>query len=363
MVITKEQIERFFDQHCTKEEAERIARYLEENPQVLRKYIMQDWTEADEQATLPADTSNQMLSAIRKELFPVRKLAITRSLTKRYLPWAAAAVLILIAGLVWWRPRNAQRPAIASAATIKDTVVRLAAVYRVRVNSTSNTQVIPLPDGSVASLSVNSTLRYEEPFAGNKRELVLEGQASFKVTKDQARPFIVSAGPILTTVLGTEFRVSENDKGVTVRLYNGKVRLQPKDGVLKGWHDNIVLLPGEQMKYVASGDLVEVSGFEKVRQPVRPLRAAQPHPEAVEPGDKDDALVFNHRRLPEVLDQLAARYHTPIIYDRKLIGDMYFSGTVLTSDSLLTILEVITNMNELTIVQETNGFSIQKNIP
>jgi len=362
MVITSEQIERFFDQHCTKEEAEQIARYLEENPQVLRKYIMQDWTETDGQTPLPAATSNLMLSAIRQTTHPVRKLASTRSLTKRYLPWAAAAVFILIVGLVWLTPRNAQKPVIASAAA-KDTVPRPAIVYRVRANNTSKTQVIPLPDGSVAALAANSTLRYEEPFAGNKRELLLKGQASFKVTKDEARPFTVSAGPILTTVLGTEFRVSENDKGVTVRLYSGKVRLQSKDNVLRKWHDNIVLLPGEQMKYRTNGDLVEVSGFEKIERPVRPLRAAQPDQQPAEPKDKDDALVFNHRRLPEVMDQLAARYHTPITYDRKLIGGLYFSGTVLTSDSLLTILEVITNMNELTIVQGTNGFIIQKNIP
>ena len=66
MVITKEQIERFFDQHCTKEEAAKVVWYLEENPQVLRKYIMQDWTETDGQTPLPAAASNQMLSAIRQ---------------------------------------------------------------------------------------------------------------------------------------------------------------------------------------------------------------------------------------------------------------------------------------------------------
>ncbi len=357
MLITKEQIERFFDRHCSKEEADRIAQYLEDNPQVLRKYIMQDWKDADGSPDLPASTSEQMLQEIRHEIFTTRRIGGNNTLTKRAVPWMAAALVLLIAGLVLLRPWNSHDPALAS---VKTTITNDTAatpslpVHQVRFNNTLANQAIVLPDGSVATLSPNSRLRYDEPFAGDKRALTVDGEASFKVVKEEARPFTVSAGPILTTVLGTEFNVAENGSSVTIKLYSGKVRLQPNDRTLKGWQENIILLPGEQMKYTADRGLVEVSGFGKIGQPDQP---------AAEPKDNNDALVFDKKRLPEVLDKLANRYHTHIAYDRRQIGGLYFTGTVLTADSLVTILEVITNMNELMIVQDTDGFIIQRKIP
>ena len=40
-----------------------------------------------------------------------------------------------------------------------------------------------------------------------KREVVLEGEAFFNVTKNPRQPFIVKTGKISTIVLGTSFNV------------------------------------------------------------------------------------------------------------------------------------------------------------
>ena len=90
------------------------------------------------------------------------------------------------------------------------------------------------------------------------------------------------------------------------------------------------------------------------------IRARQAAPRS---PDNNDALVFEKRKLPEVLDLLAARYRVPIRFDRARISGLYFTGTVLKTDSLLTILQVITNMNELEVVEDNNGYIIQKPIP
>jgi len=357
MRITQEQIEKYFDNECTKEEAETIAQYLQDNPGVLRNYVARDWQQAAATPELPAVQREAMLAAIRKEIFPLPESSRVRTMSRKWVVRAAVAAMVIGAcAQVWFLSLKNGAPTVnpASGTAVRNSLPdTVSTAYRIRVNKGREEQTIVLPDGSVASLAAGSTLRYPDPFTGNTRAILLEGTSTFKVMKQKGHPFTVSAGPVLTTVLGTEFRVIQTSGGVTVKLYSGKVRLQAKDSMLKGWREDIILLPGEQMKYDAGRDLVAVSGFEKIVTP------------AVGKAQKidDEALVFAHRPLAEVMDRLAARYHTHIAYDRRLVGGMYFTGTVLGTDSLPSILQLITNMNDLEIVEGTNGFIIQKNIP
>src|SRR5699024_6685187 len=64
-----------------------------------------------------------------------------------------------------------------------------------------------LPDGSKVILNSNSSISYTDGFAKDKRELTLQGEGFFQVTKDPARPFTVHTGNIATTALGTSFNV------------------------------------------------------------------------------------------------------------------------------------------------------------
>lgn len=90
--------------------------------------------------------------------------------------------------------------------------------HEVSVNSDSlvfNTLVVPtkysynmrLCDGTEVFLNSGSRIKYPEAFGSNQREVILEGEAYFKVSKE-ARPFIVKAGDISIRVYGTEFNVN-----------------------------------------------------------------------------------------------------------------------------------------------------------
>ena len=105
---------------------------------------------------------------------------------------------------------------------------------------------ITLPDGSVAYLHPGARLVFPTAFIGKERAVVLEGEAYFKVAHDAAHPFVVMAGDIETTVLGTEFNVDSRSGSVT--LINGSVRVS-SDG------HNVMLKPHEQY---AEGTVREV---------------------------------------------------------------------------------------------------------
>ncbi|HEY6900462.1 MAG TPA: FecR domain-containing protein [Puia sp.] len=345
--ITAEQITRFFEGRCTPEEVGAVSEYLQDNPEVLRQYVLSDWKEAEAGPAIPGGYSQEMLEAIQDGTGILRKGKVT--VMRRVIVGVAAAVFLLAVAL-WLLTPARRAEVVKTEAPVRTAPVKAIAARAIRTIHSKGEEKIQLPDGSTVVLYAGSTLRYSEPFDTNGRSLSLEGAALFTVTRDEVRPFVVSAGELETTVLGTEFSVVESRDEVQVRLYSGKVRLHAKD--LK-WKKDVVLGPGEQLDYAAKGALATVSrwGIHK--------EGEQEEPEATAPVVEQE-LVFDNEALPQVMDKLANCYHLNIGYNKKQIGNMYFTGTVLTSDSLTTILHIIANMNELTIVPNKKGYTIRK---
>ncbi|MBO9676350.1 MAG: FecR family protein [Sphingobacteriaceae bacterium] len=82
---------------------------------------------------------------------------------------------------------------------------------------------IELADGTQVTLLKGATLQVDHSFPGETREVVLKGNAFFKVAKSAEHPFIVHGSGYETKVLGTVFKVSQSSKSFTVDLFEGKV--------------------------------------------------------------------------------------------------------------------------------------------
>lgn len=112
-----------------------------------------------------------------------------------------------------------------------------------------------LPDSSQVWLDQASTLKYPARFAGETREVCLEGTAFFEVKKDSRHPFIVRAPGCAVQVLGTAFSVRSVSSGQPAEtiLMNGSVQLLAPSGqpVAK-------LLPGQQAVYSPTDQTVEI---------------------------------------------------------------------------------------------------------
>jgi len=78
----------------------------------------------------------------------------------------------------------------------------------IKFASAAESRYIQLPDGSKVWLNKSSSIQFHKEF--DKREVVLDGEAFFEVTKDPARPFTVLAEGSRTTVLGTRFNLNTN---------------------------------------------------------------------------------------------------------------------------------------------------------
>ena len=94
------------------------------------------------------------------------------------------------------------------------------------------TREITLPDSSRVWINAGSTVVYPKDFKDlDSRSVYLSGVASFSVTKNKAKPFIVRTAAMDIQALGTEFTVEAypDQEYTKATLEEGKVRVDLKD--------------------------------------------------------------------------------------------------------------------------------------
>ena len=113
----------------------------------------------------------------------------------------------------------------------------------------NETLAITLPDGSLINLNENSQLAYIKE--NGQRNVDLSGEAYFDVSHNVSQPFIVKSNNTTTKVLGTEFNINSRSNNLTeVSLFKGKVSFTGAD-------QNLILLPGDMVKYSAAENKIE----------------------------------------------------------------------------------------------------------
>ncbi|MCI1647303.1 MAG: FecR domain-containing protein [Bacteroides sp.] len=96
-------------------------------------------------------------------------------------------------------------------------------------NREKSTLVTTLEDGSIVYLAQASTLKYPEHFAGDKREVNLQGEAFFDVAKKHQQAFLIETEKVQIEVLGTAFNVRSSDKiPFCLSVKRGKVKVSLK---------------------------------------------------------------------------------------------------------------------------------------
>lgn len=109
-----------------------------------------------------------------------------------------------------------------------------------------------LSDGTEVYLNAASSITFYVPFDKDKREVLLKGEAYFKVKHDNERPFTVNTGNVKVTVLGTEFNVRSYDKEEPrVTLVKGRVELSSVTS-----DEKTILHPNEEGRLNADGKLI-----------------------------------------------------------------------------------------------------------
>jgi ferric-dicitrate binding protein FerR (iron transport regulator) len=221
-----------------------------------------------------------------------------------WVKYAAAASVIAIAGMIFFRAQHKPVQASVSANTDRFIINGSDSAEIQFSNSASVHRLINLPDGSRIVLSKKSALHYLRLFNKGKREVYLTGDAFFEVAKDAKRPFYVYSGNVVTKVLGTSFRIISDDQfgKVTVAVRTGKVKVFRQNDA-QHQKDQYLLIRNEQLVF-----------RNKETKPVKASVQDETIPVSEIPASL--SFSFDEASLQDILDALSKAYNIDIEFDK-----------------------------------------------
>lgn len=167
---------------------------------------------------------------------------------------------------------------------------------------------LTLSDGSKVHLNAGSSIKFPVNFlSGYHRQVFLNGEAYFEVTRNETSPFIVSTDGIGVRVLGTSFNVNSY-KGFSsyAVLEEGKVEVFLEDGINK---NSVIIQPGEkasleeQLLRIDEVDLEDYLGW------------------------RDGMLSFNNESFDIILKKIERYYGVSINNQYQELGKIRFRGS------------------------------------
>jgi ferric-dicitrate binding protein FerR (iron transport regulator) len=275
------------------------------------------------QTCLPEETIRQLLIRIQQTNARQRKAAGPGIRLAR-IKWVAAASISLAIG-IWWLTYTETTPYEHRLATLEKT-------FTEKINTTEQPQLIQLPDQSVVSLNPKSRLSYPADFGQKNRLVYLSGEATFAVTKDTRKPFLVLANELVTKVVGTKFRIrafSKEDQ-VRVQVLSGQVSVYRDQANPERVHQKgVLLLPNQQVVFTRETDRFDKSLISQPFVLKIPGRLKQSTP-----------FVYNETPMAQVLQDVKEAYGIDILYNKEALIDCQLTSSMdgLSFDQKLMII-------------------------
>ena len=169
-----------------------------------------------------------------------------------------------------------------------------------------------LPDHSEVTLNSGSEISYGKWSWDSKRELHLNGEAFFKVTKGKTFDVNTDLGKV--TVVGTQFNVKSRGSRFEVSCFEGKVKVQNAS-------EKVFLVKGESVT------------FENGKR-INPIAET-----AETPSWMRNQISFNAEQFSDVIAEMQRQYNITI-NTQNTASNQKFTGTI-PSDKLDIALEII----------------------
>lgn len=235
------------------------------------------------------------------------------SARKRWWIPAAAAVLLLVAGILYWTSQSGRQCLDSKYGTIS--------AYR-------------LPDGSMVTLNANSNIKLDKDWkTGGDREVWLDGEAFFKVQKTPAHDrFVVHTKTMDIIVTGTQFNAISRDEESSVLLTEGSVTVRTKEG---------------KEMHMTPGDFVRIENNTPSKQPVDQERVL---------AWKQSKLDFEKTPMTEVAKIITRHYGVKVNLD-KTISTKTISGIV-PNDNLDVLIRALEATGDYRITRADNEINI-----
>jgi transmembrane sensor len=239
--------------------------------------------------------------------------------------WArAAAVIILSMGLAWlWNTVYINKH-------LNDKLV-----YNEIIVPVGEKSQIILSDGTHVWINSGSSFKYPADFTNNDRDVILEGEAYFDVTKKPGKNFIVNTRDVRIQVLGTAFNVKSypEDKKTQTTVIRGLVRVESKIS-----KEEPILIYPDQMATIhdepriSTPDITTSSNNLIITDDVNTAAIT---------SWKDQLLVFADETFEDIAIKMERWYNVKIsILDNELKQERY-NGKFVHNETIYEVLEAI----------------------
>ncbi|WP_345950722.1 FecR domain-containing protein [Mucilaginibacter sp. PAMB04274] len=177
---------------------------------------------------------------------------------------------------------------------------------------------VVLPDGTRVWLNAASRLTYPQVFAGKTREVKLEGEGYFEVSKNKAMPFHVFTGNQDVEVTGTHFNINGymDDGSINTTLLEGGITLHHHGRSQK-------IIPGKQANVSTNPFAIKVQTVDTE--------------EVV--AWKNGLFEFNNASLRQIMSQLERWYDIKVDYSS--LPAKRYNGMVPRSANLSRVLKML----------------------
>ena len=313
-------ISKFLKGQCQDDEIVNIEEHLRKEDidaeinQALDKFgfAVQLLAESHHWERTPPDTESKLLLDKIKAGIHNKKPPLTIYLRYPRVWWIAATIILLIACIpaffLFYNNRD-----IPGATTLTGAETQ----WGQKAN-------LYLPDGSHVILNAGSRLIYPKAF-GAMREVTLEGEGFFEIAEDSQKPFIVRAGDLVATVLGTSFNINAypNQNVTQVAVIEGEVQVaidKQEEGLQEKRH--------LAMKYLAT--------YYKPKQIIKVETQYNAHLVAW----KEGVIQFENTPFSEVANTLERWYGVKFSVANPPIGDCNIYGTF-KNKSLKSVMDAL----------------------
>jgi transmembrane sensor len=224
-----------------------------------------------------------------------------RALMRSCLPIAAALTTVVVGTLLYV---NREQPAVTT--------------------NVGEQRMLTLDDGSRIFLNTDTRLFVQEEPA--RRHVRFDsGEALFDVTRNPARPFVVTVGDKEVVALGTSFVVRHDRERLAVTLVQGEVAVSPVSAsraeAAESHGENqdraTVLTPGQRLTFADD----------------HPPKLDEPALEKVTAWRRGE-VILEKTRLQDAADEMNRYSAVKIVIDDALTGDIRVSGIFRAGDSV-----------------------------
>ncbi len=335
-MLTKEQFELLLEKYerdlISPQDRERLFEAIAsgEFDQLLEQRIDFKLRDQQEGSNLPPLRSSEILQNIFTSEKQNAAILPSRPNKTKHIRLAIATTLligIVVFSYLFYPSRTSEiHPLAASSNDIQELT-----------NTTQQAQLVKLEDGSTITLEPGAAIKYPLHFLPGKREVVLEGEAFFEVTKNPDAPFLIYNRKIVTHVLGTSFTIKSNKqtREIEVSVRTGKVEVYENVPTTQSEtnkkRNGVILLPNQKVTYDEDDGKFVAS------------LADRPLPIAVERAERINIPVnnvFEETSLQTVLTFLEKNYGIEIITENEALYNCLFTGA-LSQQDLYTRLDVV----------------------